>query len=78
MLTQVKSAEESPMLSLAEREQLTEIQDRLLKLYVLRRYAAEDRDGRKTRTINKEIATLERERQSIRQWDTGGAVCAGE
>ena len=62
------------MLSLEEREQLTEIQDRLLKLYVLRRYAVEDRDERKTRTINKEIATLERERDSIRRWDTVGAV----
>jgi hypothetical protein len=55
------------MLSLEEREHLTEIQDRLLKLYVLRRYAAEDGDGGKTRTLNKEIATLERERQTIRQ-----------
>jgi hypothetical protein len=62
------------MLSLEERERLTEIQDRLLKLYVFRRYTAEDADQRKTRTINKEIATLERERHSIRQWDTVGAV----
>ena len=62
------------MLSLEERERLTEIQDRLLKLYVLRRYAAEDREGRKMQKINKEIAILERERQSIRRWDTGWAA----
>jgi len=74
MLTQVKSAEEFPMLSFEERERLTEIQDQLLKLYVLRRYAVEDGNGRKTRTINKEIATLERERHSFRQWDTVGVT----
>ena len=66
------------MLSFEERERLTEVQEQLLKLYVTRRYAVEDGEGRRVRTINKEIATLERERQSIRQWDTGGAVCAGE
>ena len=62
------------MLSFEERERLTEIQDQLLKLYVLRRYAVEDGNGRKTRTINKEIATLERERHSFRQWDTVGVT----
>ena len=62
------------MLSFEERERLTEVQERLLKLYVTRRYAAEDGEGRRVRTINKEIATLERERQFIRQWDTVGAA----
>ena len=55
------------MLSFEERERLTEVQERLLKLYVTRRYAVEDGEGRGVRTINKEIAALERERQSIRQ-----------
>jgi len=62
------------MLSFEERERLTEVQERLLKLYVTRRYAVEDGEGRKVRTINKEIAALERERQSIRRWDTVGAA----
>ena len=62
------------MLSLEERERLTEIQERLLKLHVLRRYAVDDGDGRRMRTINKEIAALERERHCLRQWDTVGAV----
>ena len=62
------------MLSFEERERLTEVQERLLKLYVTRRYAVEDGEGRGVRTINKEIAALERERQSIRQWDTVGVA----
>ena len=62
------------MLSFEERERLTEVQERLLKLYVTRRYAVEDGEGRRVRTINKEIAVLERERQSIRRWDTVGAA----
>ncbi len=62
------------MLSLDERERLTEIQEQLLRLYVLRRYAIEDGDGRRTRTINSEIATLERERQSLRRGDTNKAA----
>ena len=55
------------MLSFEERERLTEVQERLLTLYVTRRYAVEDGEERRVRTINKEIAALERERQSIRQ-----------
>ena len=62
------------MLSFEERERLTEVQERLLKLYVTRRYAVEDGEGRRVRTINKEIAVLERERQSIRRWDTVGTA----
>ena len=62
------------MLSFEERERLTEVQERLLTLYVTRRYAVEDGEGRRVRTINKEIAALERERQSIRRWDTVGAA----
>ena len=62
------------MLSFEERERLTEVQERLLKLYVTRRYAVEDGEGRRVRTINKEIASLEKERQSIRRWDPIGAA----
>jgi len=62
------------MLSFEERERLTEVQERLLTLYVTRRYAVEDGEGRRVRTINKEIASLEKERQSIRRWDPIGAA----
>jgi hypothetical protein len=62
------------MLSPDERERLTEVQDQLLRLYVLRRYALEDRDVSKARTIQSEIALLEKERQSIRRWDTVGVA----
>jgi hypothetical protein len=72
-----KQAQEFPMLSREERERLTEVQEDLLKLYVLRRHAFEDGDVRRARTIEKEIAPLERERQSIRRWDTVGATWAG-
>jgi hypothetical protein len=36
------------MLSPEERERLTEVHERLLKLYIFRRYAVEDGDGRRT------------------------------
>jgi hypothetical protein len=62
------------MLSREERERLTDLQEDLLKLYVLRRYALEGGNVRRARTIEKEIAPLERERQSIRQWDTVGVA----
>ena len=62
------------MLSLDDRERLAEIQDQLLRLYVLRRYAAEDGDLRRLRAIDREIAPLETERQSIRRWDRVGAA----
>jgi len=62
------------MLSGEEREYLTEVQERLLKCYVLRRYASKDGELCRLRSINKEIATLEAERQSIRRWDTVGAA----
>jgi hypothetical protein len=62
------------MLSLDDRERLAEIQDQLLRLYVLRRYAAEDGDLRQLRAIDREIAPLELERQSLRRWDTIGTA----
>jgi hypothetical protein len=62
------------MLPIEDRERLTEIYDRLLQLYVLRRDAADNGDVRKLRAVNKEIAPLEAERQSIRRWDTAGAA----
>jgi hypothetical protein len=62
------------MLSLEERERLTEVQDQLLRLYVLRRYSVEDGDSSKARKIQKQIALLEEQRQSIRRWDTVGAA----
>ncbi|MGD9616559.1 MAG: hypothetical protein AB7H90_15255 [Alphaproteobacteria bacterium] len=62
------------MLSLEDRERLTEVQEQLLRLYVLRRYALEDGDLWKLRTIDKKIAPLEMERQTLRRWDTVGAA----
>ena len=62
------------MLLIEDRERLTEIYDRLLQLYVLRRDATDDGDLRRLQAVNKEIAPLEAERQSIRRWDTVGAA----
>ena len=62
------------MLPIQDRERLTEIYDRLLQLYVLRRDASDDGDVGKLRAVDKEIAPLEAERQSIRRWDTAGAA----
>ena len=62
------------MLLIEDRERLTEIYDRLLQLYVLRRDATDNGDLRKLQAVNKEIAPLEAERQSIRRWDTVGAA----
>ena len=59
------------MLLIEDRERLTEIYDRLLQLYVQRRDATDDGNLRKLQAVNKEIAPLEAERQSIRRWDTG-------
>jgi len=62
------------MLLIEDRERLTEIYDRLLQLYVQRRDATDDGNLRKLQAVNKEIAPLEAERQSIRRWDTVGAA----
>ena len=62
------------MLLIEDREQLTEIYDRLLQLYVLRRDATDDGDLHRLQAVNKEIAPLEAERQSIRRWNTVGAA----
>ena len=62
------------MLLIEDRERLTEIYDRLLQLYVLRRDATDDGDLRRLQAVNKEIAPLEAERESIRRWDTVGAA----
>ena len=62
------------MLLIENRERLTEIYDRLLQLYVLRRDATDDGDLRRLQAVNQEIAPLEAERQSIRRWDTVGTA----
>ena len=62
------------MLLIEDRERLTEIYDRLLQLYVLRRDATDDGDLRRLQAVNQEIAPLEAERQSIRRWDTVGSA----
>jgi len=62
------------MFLIEDRERLTEIYDRLLQLYVLRRDATDDGDLRKLQAVNKEIAPLEAERQSIRRWDIVGTA----
>ena len=62
------------MLLIEDRERLTEIYERLLQLYVLRRDATDDGDLHRLQAVNKEIAPLEAERQSIRRWNTVGAA----
>ena len=62
------------MLLIEDRERLTEIYDRLLQFYVLRRDATDDGDLHRLQAVNKEIAPLEAEWQSIRRWNTVGAA----
>ena len=62
------------MLTIKDRERLTEVYDRLLQLCVLRQDATDDGDVRKLRAVNEQIAPLAAERQSLRRWDTVGAA----
>jgi hypothetical protein len=60
------------MLTPEKRTLLTDIQDRLLTLYVQRAEAKDAEDGVRMRALQAEIETVEAEREAIRRWDTVG------
>jgi hypothetical protein len=62
------------MLTNEERALLTDVQDRLLELYVLRKRASQNRDWVRVASIDREIAETETERRKIRQLDTVGSA----
>lgn len=62
------------MLTPEERELLTDIQDRLLELYVRRENANRTADLAGLRALNQEIAVVEAERQELRRWEMAGAA----
>jgi hypothetical protein len=57
------------MLTPAQEELLTEIYDLLLKLYVSRKEANDQGDWNRVNALEKEIARVEAQRTSIRQWE---------
>lgn len=65
------------MLTQEERALLTDIQDRLLELYVLRERAGRERDRERLASIESEIAEVEAQREQIRQLDTVGSAYGG-
>jgi len=64
------------MLTPAQEDLLTEIYDLLLKLYVFRKEAKDQGDWDRVNALEKEIARVEAQRISLRQWEqrwTGSA-----
>jgi hypothetical protein len=57
------------MLSAKERELLTDIQDRLLELYVRYDDANRAADRARLRAIEEEIAAAETQRAELRRWE---------
>jgi hypothetical protein len=64
------------MLTQEERDLLTDIQDRLLELYVRREQANKIGNWEQLRAINQEIAVVEAQRQEIRRWEMASAAAA--
>jgi hypothetical protein len=62
------------MLTLEERTLLTDVQDRLLTLYVQRGEAEAVEDWVRMQALQAEIETVEAEREALRRWDTVGAA----
>ena len=62
------------MLTPEERELLTDIQDRLLELYVRREQVTRTADLGELRALNQEIAVAEAERKELRRWEMAGAA----
>ena len=62
------------MLTLEERELLTDIQDRLLELYVRREHMTKTGNLAQLRAVNQEIAVVEAQRQELRRWEMAGAA----
>jgi hypothetical protein len=62
------------MLTPEERALLTDVQDHLLELYVLRRQASNKKDWDRVDLLDADIAEAEAERTEIRQLDTVGSA----
>jgi hypothetical protein len=67
---------EKGMLTPEQEDLLTETYDLLLKLYVYRNEAKDQDDGDRLNALEGEIAKLEAQRISIRQWEQGWAGSA--
>ena len=62
------------MLTPEKRALLTDIEDRLLELYVLREYANKAGDVERIYSIQAEILKTEAQRKEVRQFDTVGSA----
>ncbi len=62
------------MLTPEEHALLTDIQDRLIELYVLREYANKTGDAERIYSIQAEILKAETQRKEVRQFDTVGSA----
>ena len=58
------------MLTPEERALLTDVQDHLLELYVLKEQASNKKDWDRVYSLNADIAEVEAQRAEIRQLDT--------
>lgn len=62
------------MLTPEERELLTDIQDRLLELYVRRQHVNRTADWAQLQEVNREIAVVEAQREELRRWEMASAA----
>ena len=62
------------MLTQEERDLLTDIQDRLLELYVRREQVNKIGDRAQLRGVNQEIAVVEAQRKELRRWEMASAA----
>ena len=62
------------MLTPEERELLTDIQDRLLELYVRRQHVNRTANWAQFREVNQEIAVVEAQREELRHWEMASAA----
>jgi hypothetical protein len=62
------------MLTPEERELLTDIQDRLLELYVHRENMNRTGDWEQLRAVHQEIAVVKAQREELRRWEMASAA----
>ena len=62
------------MLTPEERDLLTDIQDRLLELYVQREQVNRTADWAQLPAVNREIAVVEAQREELRRWEMAGTA----
>jgi hypothetical protein len=62
------------MLTPDQRDLLTDIQDRLLELYVQREHVNRTADWAQLPAVNREIAMVEAQREELRRWEMAGAA----